>query len=101
MRESYDEPERDEPSLDTLIPANPNQPYDMKELILKVVDEADFFEIGADFARNIITGFGRLDGQTVGIVANQPRCWRACWTSIQAARPRGSCASATPSTFRC
>lgn len=73
VRESYDEPERDEPSLDTLIPANPNQPYDMKELILKVVDEADFFEIGADFAKNIITGFGRLDGQTVGVVANQPQ----------------------------
>ncbi|EHN76692.1 hypothetical protein SMCF_3793, partial [Streptomyces coelicoflavus ZG0656] len=52
---------------------NPNQPYDMKELILKVVDEADFFEIGADFAKNIICGFGRLDGQTVGIVANQPQ----------------------------
>ena len=73
VRESYDEPERDEPSLDTLIPANPNQPYDMKELILKVVDEADFFEIGADFAKNIICGFGRLDGQTVGVVANQPQ----------------------------
>ena len=73
VRESYDEPERDEPSLDTLIPANPNQPYDMKELILKVVDEADFFEIGADFAKNIVTGFGRLDGQTVGVVANQPQ----------------------------
>ena len=72
VRESYDEPDRDEPSLDTLVPANPNQPYDMKELILKVVDEADFFEIGADFARNIICGFGRLGGQTVGLVANQP-----------------------------
>ena len=73
VRESYDEPERDEASLDTLVPANPNQPYDMKELILKTVDEADFFEIGADFAKNIICGFGRLDGQTVGIVANQPQ----------------------------
>jgi propionyl-CoA carboxylase beta chain len=73
VRESYDEPQRDEPSLDTLVPANPNQPYDMKELILKVVDEAEFFEISEGFARNIITGFGRLDGQTVGVVANQPQ----------------------------
>jgi propionyl-CoA carboxylase beta chain len=73
VRDSYDDPDRDEDSLDTLIPANPNQPYDMKELILKVVDEADFFEISADYAKNIITGFGRLDGQTVGVVANQPQ----------------------------
>src|SRR5256714_1685027 len=71
-RESYDDPARDEPSLDTLVPANPNKPYDMKELILKVVDEADFFEISPDFAKNIVVGFARLDGQPVGIVANQP-----------------------------
>jgi propionyl-CoA carboxylase beta chain len=55
-----------------LIPANPNQPYDMKELILKTVDEGDFFEIQDSFARNIITGFARVEGRTVGIVANQP-----------------------------
>ncbi|HYD27216.1 acyl-CoA carboxylase subunit beta, partial [Brevundimonas sp.] len=73
VRDSYDDPERDEPSLDTLVPANPNQPYDIKELILKTVDEAEFFEIGPDFAKNIVTGFGRLDGQTVGVVANQPQ----------------------------
>jgi len=73
VRDSYDDPEREEPSLDTLVPANPNLPYDIKELILKVVDEADFFEIGPDFAKNIVTGFGRLDGQTVGVVANQPQ----------------------------
>ncbi|KRC40040.1 hypothetical protein ASE17_00005, partial [Phenylobacterium sp. Root77] len=47
--------------------------YDMKELILKVVDEADFFEISPDFAKNIICGFGRIDGASVGIVANQPQ----------------------------
>ena len=73
VRDSYDDPERDEASLDTLIPANPNQPYDIKELILKTVDEAEFFEIAPDFAKNIVTGFGRLDGQTVGVVANQPQ----------------------------
>jgi propionyl-CoA carboxylase beta chain len=71
-RDTFDEAERLEMSLDSLIPANPNKPYDMKELILKVVDEADFFEISKDYAKNIICGFARLDGQSVGIVANQP-----------------------------
>jgi propionyl-CoA carboxylase beta chain len=70
---SFDEVDRVEPSLDTLVPRNPNKPYDMKELILKVVDEADFFEISPDFAKNIITGFARMDGQTVGVIANQPQ----------------------------
>ena len=67
-----DSPDRDEPSLDTLIPDNPNKPYDMKELILKVADEGDFFEIQAAFAKNIVTGFARMEGSTIGIVANQP-----------------------------
>ena len=73
IRKSFDDPDRAEPSLDTLVPANPNKPYDMKELILKVVDEADFFEISEGFAKNIITGFARVDGETVGVVANQPQ----------------------------
>src|SRR5438477_9878223 len=59
-------------SLDRLIPDNANKPYDIKELILKVADEGDFFEIQASFAKNIVTGFGRVDGRTVGFVANQP-----------------------------
>jgi propionyl-CoA carboxylase beta chain len=59
-------------SLDTLIPDNPNKPYDIKELIHKVVDEGDFFEVQETFARNIVIGFARLEGRTVGIVANQP-----------------------------
>jgi propionyl-CoA carboxylase beta chain len=67
-----DAADRIEMSLDTLIPANPNQPYDIKELILKVIDEADFFEIQDQFAKNIVTGFARMEGRTVGIVANQP-----------------------------
>jgi propionyl-CoA carboxylase beta chain len=71
-RESYDDALREDASLDRLIPDNPNKPYDMLELIEKVVDEADFMQIGADFGRNIITGFGRLDGATAGVVANQP-----------------------------
>ena len=69
---SHDDIEREDKSLDTLIPDNPNKPYDIKELILKVVDEGDFFEIGAAFAKNIVTGFGRVAGRTVGFVANQP-----------------------------
>ncbi len=69
---SFDDIERVDHSLDTLIPDNPNKPYDIRELIEKVVDEADFFEIGAAFARNIVTGFGRIAGRSVGFVANQP-----------------------------
>jgi propionyl-CoA carboxylase beta chain len=72
IRPFYDDPKRIEHSLDTFVPDNPNQPYDMKELILKLADEGDFYEIQAEFAANIITGFARLEGQTVGIVANQP-----------------------------
>src|ERR1700681_602604 len=69
---SFDDIERVDMSLDTLIPDNPNKPYDMKELILKVVDEGDFFEISETVARNIVTGLGRIAGRTVGFVANQP-----------------------------
>ena len=69
---SFDDAERMEASLDTLIPANPNQPYDMKELILKIADEGDFFEIQEAHAKNIIVGFARMGGRTIGIVANQP-----------------------------
>ena len=71
-RPSFDVRDRIEPSLDTLIPDNPNMPYDMMELVQKIVDEGDFFEIQKDFAKNIITGFGRMEGKTVGFVANQP-----------------------------
>jgi propionyl-CoA carboxylase beta chain len=69
---SHDDIERVDMSLDTLVPDNPNKPYDIKELILKVADEGDFFEIGTAFAKNIVTGFGRIAGSTVGFVANQP-----------------------------
>jgi propionyl-CoA carboxylase beta chain len=67
-----DPADRMEPSLDTLIPDNPNKPYDVKELILKVADEGDFFEIQEAFARNIVVGFGRMEGRTAGFIANQP-----------------------------
>ena len=72
VRTFFDDPARVEPSLDTLIPDNPNKPYDMKELIVKIADEGDFFELQEAFAANIITGFIRIEGQTVGVVANQP-----------------------------
>ncbi len=72
VRPFFDDPARIEESLDTLVPANPNTPYDMKELIEKIADEGDFYEIQAEFAKNMITGFIRLEGRTVGVVANQP-----------------------------
>ena len=78
VRPFFDDPGRLEPSLDTLVPENPNTPYDMKELILKVADEGDFYEIQAEFAQNILTGFIRLEGRTVGVVANQPMVLAGC-----------------------
>ena len=78
VRPFFDDPGRVELSLDTLIPENPNTPYDMKELIVKVADESDFYEIQKDFAKNIIIGFIRLEGQTVGVVANQPMVLAGC-----------------------
>jgi len=89
VRRSGDPTDRMERSLDTLVPANPNRPYDMKELITKTVDEGDFFELQPDYAKNIIIGFGRMDGQTVGFVANQPLVLAGCLdikSSIKAAR---------------
>ncbi len=78
VRPFFDDPARVEPSLDTLVPKNPNQPYDMKELISKIADEGDFYEIQADYAKNILTGFMRLEGSTVGVVANQPMVLAGC-----------------------
>ncbi len=67
-----DPAERSDPALDYLVPANPNQTYDMKILITSILDGAEFLEIHPHFARNIIVGFGRLGGQTIGLIANQP-----------------------------
>jgi propionyl-CoA carboxylase beta chain len=78
VRPTADPADRPEVSLDSLIPDNPTKPYDMKELILKVVDEEDFFEIQPNYAGNIIIGFARLQGSTVGIVANQPMVLAGC-----------------------
>jgi propionyl-CoA carboxylase beta chain len=76
-------------SLDTLVPANPNQPYDMHELIRKIADDGEFFELQPDYAKNILIGFGRVEGQTIGVVANQPLVLAGCLdikASIKAAR---------------
>jgi len=88
VRPFFDAPDRVENSLDTLIPANANTPYDMKELILKLADEGDFYEIQEDFAKNIITGFVRLEGRTVGVVANQPMVLAGC-LDIDSSRKAG------------
>ncbi len=77
-RPTSDSATRDDPSLDTLVPANPNKPYDIKELITKVVDEGDFFELQPGYAGNIVIGFARMEGRTVGIVANQPMVLAGC-----------------------
>ncbi|MBT07457.1 MAG: methylmalonyl-CoA carboxyltransferase [Rhodospirillaceae bacterium] len=70
--------DRLECSLDKLIPENANQPYDMKMLIRKTVDEGDFLELQPDYAANIVIGFGRFEGHTVGVVANQPMVLAGC-----------------------
>jgi propionyl-CoA carboxylase beta chain len=73
-----DSRDRAEASLDTLVPANPNKPYDMKELILKIADDGDFFELQPNFAANILIGFARMEGTTIGVVANQPMVLAGC-----------------------
>ena len=78
VRPTEDPYDRLDHSLDTLIPDSANKPYDMKELINKVVDEGDFFELQPNHAANIIIGFGRIEGRTVGIVANQPMVLAGC-----------------------
>ena len=77
-RPTDDAADRVEASLDTLVPASPNKPYDMKELIIKVVDEGEFFELQPEYAANIITGFARMEGSTIAIVANQPMVLAGC-----------------------
>jgi len=77
-RPTSDPWDRLEDSLDTLIPANANQPYDMHEVVRKVLDEGEFFEIQPGHAGNILVGFGRIEGKTVGVVANQPMVLAGC-----------------------
>jgi propionyl-CoA carboxylase beta chain len=70
--EPTDDPMREDPSLDTLVPDNPNKPYDMKDVVTRVVDHGKFLEVHAEYAKNIVVGFARLDGRVIGVVGNQP-----------------------------
>ncbi len=81
--------DRADPELDTLVPAESNQPYDIKDVIHRVVDDAEFFEVHEHYARNIVVGFARLDGRSVGVVANQPAFLAGCLdinSSVKGAR---------------
>jgi len=88
MRPTEDPIERQEPALDSLVPDNPNKPYDIKELVRKTADEGVFFELQPDWAANIVIGFARYGGQPVGIVANQPMVLAGC-LDIDSARKAG------------
>jgi len=84
-----DDPNRRDAELDSIVPENPNKPYDMSEIVHRVVDEGHFLEIQKDFARNMLIGFARLGGYSVGVVANQPAFLAGCLdidASVKAAR---------------
>jgi len=88
-RQSSDPVDREDAALDTLVPHQPNQPYDMHDLIRAVVDEGGFLEVHRLYAQNIIVGFARLGGRSVGVVANQPAVLAGCLdidASVKAAR---------------
>jgi propionyl-CoA carboxylase beta chain len=78
LRPTQDPPERRDEALQSIVPAQPNKPYDMKEILRAVLDDRYFFEVQATFAPNIVVGFGRLGGRPVGIVANQPAHLAGC-----------------------
>lgn len=78
VRPTDDPADRVEMALNQLIPENPNKPYDMYEVVRRVVDEGDFFEISPEYAKNIIVGFARMEGHTIGLVANQPMELAGC-----------------------
>ena len=77
-QETLDTWDREDTSLDTLVPQNPNQPYDMREVVVKLADEGNFFEIQKEFAGNLLVGFIRINGETIGVVANQPLVLAGC-----------------------
>jgi len=89
VRQTEDTRAREDPALDRIVPSDPNTAYDMGALVRRVLDERDFFEIQPHYARNILTGFGRMEGHTVGVVANQPQELAGCLdidASVKAAR---------------
>lgn len=77
-QETSDTWDREDTSLDTLVPQNSNQPYDMREVVVKLADEGNFFEIQKEFAGNLLVGFIRINGETIGVVANQPLVLAGC-----------------------
>ena len=77
-QETSDTWDREDSSLDTLVPQNPNQPYDMREVVVKLADEGNFFEIQKEFAGNLLVGFIPINGETIGVVANQPLVLAGC-----------------------
>ena len=102
MRPSNDPADRMDLSLDTLVPDNPNKPYDMKELIVKTVDDGDFFELQPEYAKNIVDRLRRAwKARPSASWPTSRWCWPAAWTSRARSRRRASCASAMPSTSRC
>ena len=100
-RPTDDPADRADEALDTLVPENPNKPYDMHDVITRIVDDGQFFEIHADYAQNLIVGFAHLGGRCVGIVANQPAVLAGVLDlNASDQRARGSSASAMPSASR-
>jgi len=88
-RASADPADRMDPALDTLVPAESNLPYDVKDIVHRVVDDGEFFEVHEHFARNIVVGFARMDGRSIGVVANQPAHLAGCLdidSSVKGAR---------------
>jgi propionyl-CoA carboxylase beta chain len=77
-RVTSDPEDRQDLALDSIVPAEPHLPYDIRDVITRVIDEADFFEVQEQFARNIVVGFARMDGRSVGIIANQPAVLAGC-----------------------
>ena len=90
-----------DPALDTIIPDNPNQSYDMKNIIASIVDNGEFFEPHQYFAKNIIVCFARLNGRSIGIIANQPKIWQAAWILMHRIKPHDLSGSAMLLISRC
>ena len=80
---SEDSANRRDERLNSIVPESSNQPYDIRDIIHAVFDDAYFFEVQEHYAQNIVIGFARLGGYSVGIVANQPAFWLVCWISTR------------------
>jgi methylmalonyl-CoA decarboxylase subunit alpha len=98
MFDSGDDPTRLLPDLAALMPSEPNKPYDIRDVIARVFDSGDYFEVQSLFARNILTCFARLGGRSVGIVANQPKSMAGVLDINASDKAAASCSS--PGSFR-